>query len=68
MTGANKLVDLTADLTSIHESKIPKERGKDRKMYYVLDYEIHTVFFSAHTEYKLFYEGVCYGSVKADYA
>lgn len=41
--------------------------GKDRKSYWKLDYEIRIKFFSAHTEYSLWYNDKCYGNVKAKY-
>ncbi|KIV84785.1 hypothetical protein PV11_00543 [Exophiala sideris] len=65
---AKKLVDLTADLSAISRALIPVERGKDGKDYYVLRYQIKVAFFSAHTEYSLWYKGVEYGKVMAEYA
>jgi hypothetical protein len=61
-------VTLCADLSSIAESLIPIERGADGRDYYVLHFEIRVKFFSAHTEYSLWYKGGEYGKVDAEYA
>jgi hypothetical protein len=59
---------LTADLSSISTTLIPVRRGKDNLDYYYLKYKIHVAFFSARTEYSLWYLGKEYGRVKAEYA
>ncbi|KIW19845.1 hypothetical protein PV08_00420 [Exophiala spinifera] len=61
-------VDLHADLSTISTSVIPIERGADNRRYYKLDYEIKATFFSAHTEWSLWYNNVEYGKVRAEYA
>lgn len=67
-TGVRKLVDFYADLSVISASLIPIETGADGKQYYLLDFQIKVTFFSAHTEYSLWYRGVEYGKVTAEYA
>ncbi|KAK6383716.1 hypothetical protein LTS17_003008 [Exophiala oligosperma] len=67
-SGVRKLVDFYADLSVISASLIPIETGADGKQYYLLDFQIKVTFFSAHTEYSLWYRGVEYGKVTAEYA
>jgi hypothetical protein len=63
-----RLVMLSANLSTISPISIPTKRGKDGKDYYYLTFQIRVAFFSAHTEYSLWYMGKCYGSVEAEYA
>nr|KAK5442177.1 hypothetical protein LTR18_006030 [Exophiala xenobiotica] len=63
-----KLVVLEADLSRIARSTIPIDKGMDGQDYYVLTFQIKVKFFSAHTQYSLWYNGVEYGNVKAEYA
>jgi hypothetical protein len=65
--GIHLHVTLKADLSKIDEKKLKKIFGKDRKKYYVINYEIRTNFFSAHTEYSLWFKDECYGKVNAKY-
>lgn len=58
---------LNPSLGVIEKERIPIERGADNELYYVVRYEIHAVYYSAHCVYTLWYEGRNYGSVKADY-
>ncbi|RAH52240.1 hypothetical protein BO85DRAFT_464003 [Aspergillus piperis CBS 112811] len=63
----NQHATLNPSLGVIEKERIPIERGADNKLYYVVQYEIHAVYYSAHYVYTLWYEGRNYGSVKADY-
>ena len=63
-----KLADLIADTSTIPLGIVPIEQGQDGQNHYVLDIEIKVAFFSAHTEYSLWYEGVEYGKVNVEYA
>jgi hypothetical protein len=47
--------------------ELRKKFGMDKKRYYQLRYEIRANFFSAHTEYSLWFKGECYGKVNAEY-
>jgi len=58
---------LTADLSSIPTSELSVKKGADRKKYYIINFEIHVNFESAHIKYSLWYKNKCYGSVNADY-
>lgn len=58
---------LSADLSTIAMKAMRKTRGMDKKKYLVLHYEIRVTFFSAHTEYSLWFENKCYGKVNAEY-
>ncbi len=62
-----KLVLLEANLSPIARSIIPIDKGMDGLDYYVLSFQIKVKFFSAHTQYSLWYKGVEYGNVKAEY-
>lgn len=62
-----KHVELKAKLSSIPVRALRKVTGKDGKKYYRIDYEIRFKFFSAHIEYSLWYEDICYGTVDAKY-
>ncbi|KAK5213642.1 hypothetical protein LTR47_000839 [Exophiala xenobiotica] len=53
-----KLVVLEADLSPIARSTIPIDKGMDGQDYYVLTFQIKVKFFSAHTQYSLWYNGV----------
>ena len=68
MTAVKRLVMLAADISTIPMSRIPVRRGKDGLDYFMLNFQIRVAFFSAHTEYSLWYKGNCYGSVDAEYA
>lgn len=68
LSDVQKLVNLHADLSAISSSMIPIERGSDERRYYKLEFEIRVSFFSAHTEYSLWYKNVEYGKVRAEYA
>lgn len=63
-----RLVSMNSNLWPIPTNLIPTERGRDGLEYYCLKYEIKINFFSAHTEYSLWYKGKEYGNVKAEYA
>ena len=63
-----KIVLLTADLSSIPETAIPIHIGADGNEYYVLNFQIRVKFFSAHTEYSLWHKDKEYGKVNAEYA
>jgi hypothetical protein len=54
-------------MSSIPSHQVPKRIGRDGKSYYYKDYEIRTKFLSAKTEYSLWYDGVRYGTVDAEY-
>jgi hypothetical protein len=58
---------LKADLNAISTTSIPTSVGKDGISYYKCDYQIKAAFFSAHIEWTLWYQDVCYGTVKAKY-
>ncbi|OOF96507.1 hypothetical protein ASPCADRAFT_145022 [Aspergillus carbonarius ITEM 5010] len=58
---------LNPRLDRIQQDRIPTRHGADGRRYYQIDYEIHASYYSAHCEYKLWYEGRNHGSVKADY-
>lgn len=62
-----KHVTIFAKLSSVPIRALRKTTGKDQKKYYRADYEIRFTFFSAHTEYSLWYDDVCYGKVEAAY-
>jgi hypothetical protein len=48
-------------------AQLDKRLGADGKEYYQIGYEIRGVFYSAHTEYSLWYKDQCYGKVDAKY-
>jgi hypothetical protein len=52
-----KLVELTADISSIPESRFQQERGKDGEMYYLLNFSIEVTYLSASTKYELVHKG-----------
>ncbi|KPI43092.1 uncharacterized protein AB675_2163 [Cyphellophora attinorum] len=65
-TSMKQLVSLVADLSTIPVSEIPQKLGSDGNMWYVLEFDIRTKFFSAHTEYSLWHDGEQYGKVDAE--
>ncbi|KAJ9284373.1 hypothetical protein DTO021C3_8018 [Paecilomyces variotii] len=62
-----KHVHLCPNIGAIPQSRIPILRGKDHRPYYILDFQIHAAYFSAHCEYTLWHGGQDYGTVKATY-
>ncbi|GKZ72046.1 hypothetical protein AnigIFM50267_008098 [Aspergillus niger] len=54
-------------LSQIEKNRIPTCHGADNELYYTIGFQIHAVYYSAHCEYMLWYEGRNYGSVKAEY-
>ncbi|KAK5056031.1 hypothetical protein LTR84_012582 [Exophiala bonariae] len=64
----SRLVKLTANLSSISTTLIPTKVGADGLPYYYLSFEIKVKFFSAHTEYSLWYKNKEYGKVNSEYA
>ena len=54
-------------LNQIEKNRIPICCGADNELYYTIGFQIHAVYYSAHCEYMLWYEGRNYGSVKAEY-
>jgi hypothetical protein len=62
------LATLTADLSAIATTLIPVQEGADGEDYYYLSFQIKVKFFSAHTEYSLWYKNKEYGKVDAEYA
>jgi len=67
LAGPRTLVMLSVDLSRIPTAQLVKRLGADGKEYYEIGYEIRGVFYSAHTEYSLWYKGQCYGKVDAKY-
>jgi len=61
-------VTLRADLSAISTTLIPIRTGADGEKYYFLKFQIKVKFFSAHTEYSLWYQDKEYGKVEAEYA
>ncbi|KAI8631807.1 hypothetical protein F5Y19DRAFT_472691 [Xylariaceae sp. FL1651] len=61
------LCHLTADLSSIPDSQLNRETGKDGKEYYCVNVEIESVYRSASTEYSLIHKGKRYDTVTAEY-
>ena len=62
------LANLTADLSAIHTSRYKTITGADGEKYFEIGFEIRVTFFSAHTEYSLWFSGERFGSVQAEYA
>jgi len=58
---------LTTDLAEVPLSSFKKNRGKDGKMYYHLDYAIEMTCYSAHTTYAVICGGIRYDTVTAEY-
>lgn len=58
---------LHPELDPILRMRIPTVRGADMKRYYQVSYEIHATYYSAHSEYSLWFEGKNHGVVKVDY-
>lgn len=48
-----ELVELTADISTIPESALRKELGKDAEMYYHFNFSIEVTYLSAFTKYEL---------------
>ncbi|KPI42713.1 Chaperone protein dnaK [Cyphellophora attinorum] len=65
--GTRKHLTIQSKLSSIPVRALRKTTGSDGKKYYHLDYEIRFTFFSAHTEYSLWSDDVCYGKAEAEY-
>lgn len=65
--GVRPHVFLTSALSLIPKKKLMQRTGKDKKKYYEIMFEVRTNFFSAHTEYSMWYEDVRYGKVDAEY-
>jgi hypothetical protein len=65
--GTRPLATLLAYLSRIPLAQLDKRIGADGKEYYATRYEIRGVFYSAHTEYSLWYKDQCYGKVDAKY-
>ena len=66
--GLKKHATLDPCLDRILKTQIPVRRGKDGNDYYVPDFQIQARFFSAHSEYTLWFEDKNHGTVKVDYA
>ncbi|GKZ29954.1 hypothetical protein AbraIFM66950_007292 [Aspergillus brasiliensis] len=62
-----KHATLNPILSQIEKDRIPTCRGADGELYYTINFRIHALYYSAHCEYTLWYEGRNYGSVKVDY-
>lgn len=54
-------------LDRILKTHIPVRRGRDGYDYYEPEYQVQAAFFSAHSEYTLWFEGKNHGTVKVDY-
>src|SRR5277367_3728283 len=67
LAGPRTLAILSADLSRIPTAQLDKQLGADGKEYYEVGHEIRGVFYSAHTEYSLWYKDQCYGKVDAKY-
>jgi hypothetical protein len=68
VSDAQELCVLSADLsTNFSQHLVPTTIGADGKEYRRLSYEIQAKFCSAHTEYSLWYRGVRYGTIEAEY-
>ena len=62
-----KLVELTADMSKIPESKLPQITGQDGKCYYRIQYLINVTLLSGSIQYDLMYKCKKYGTVQANY-
>ena len=62
------LAILNADLSSIPSHRYKTVTGADEQQYYEIHFQIRATFFSAHTEYSLWFAGESFGSVQAEYA
>ena len=63
----NHLVTVTADLSRIPAHKIPVNKGKDGLNYYIANYQIQVIHYSANTTYELIHDGISYGEITAEY-
>ncbi|KAI0148626.1 hypothetical protein GGR57DRAFT_505093 [Xylariaceae sp. FL1272] len=61
------LCRLTADLSAIPDDRLEQKRGADGNMYYVVEFEIESVYHAAHAEYALMYKDQRYDAVTAEY-
>ena len=62
-----KLAEVKADLSRVPESQFLQVRGKDREIYYQVDFHIEVTFYSAYTKYELRHCGINYGQITAEY-
>lgn len=67
LAGVRKLTQLRADLSKIPTHLLPTKKGADGHVYYKIEYDIQVTYYSAYTKYELFYNGINYGSVSAEY-
>ncbi|PLB48097.1 actin-like ATPase domain-containing protein [Aspergillus steynii IBT 23096] len=58
---------LNPQLDKIQKDRLETCIGADGEEYYEISFEIHAVYYSAHCEYTLWYEGKDHGRVKVDY-
>ena len=65
--GWKVLAKTQIDLTNIPSSEYRIHTGKDGNLYFIIDYELRVQYFSAHTQYKMFFRDQCYGSLTAEY-
>ena len=65
--GVTELVKLRADLSRIPQHIVPKVRGADGHVYFMLNFEIEVTLYSAYTKYELVHNGMNYGQVVAEY-
>lgn len=63
----HKLVEISANLSSVPIQNIPTVRGVDGYMYYQVDIAIEITYYSAYTKYELIHDDVNYGLVTAEY-
>ncbi|KAL8930745.1 MAG: hypothetical protein Q9208_000286 [Pyrenodesmia sp. 3 TL-2023] len=61
------LVTVSADLSRIPLSQLPRTRGADGQLYYKIVYEIEITYHSGYTTYELIHDGINYGPIAAEY-
>lgn len=66
-SGTKQHAVLNPRLDRIQKSRLQTCTGTDGEKYYQISFEIHAVYYSAHCEYTLWYEGKDHGRVKVDY-
>lgn len=61
--GMKEHANLDPRLDRILKTHIPVRRGRDGYDYYEPEYQVQAAFFSAHSEYTLWFEGKNHGTV-----
>ncbi|PGH17827.1 hypothetical protein AJ80_04650 [Polytolypa hystricis UAMH7299] len=64
---ASKFVEVTANLGTIPESRINRERGTDGSEYYQVDFDIEVTCYRERIEFTLVYAGKRYDAVTKEY-